>query len=87
MSASTPGTAKNGLWVKSGSLFGTLCKDRLCTEPRSVALLSAVWDLSFFLALMPLAAGCCALVQPPEVAAASQDLMRKLTKYLDPRAI
>lgn len=76
----------------AGFLFGTLCKARIRKEPRGVALVIGAWNFPFVLALMPLvaavSAGCCVLVKPSEVAAASQELIKKLIeKYLDQRAI
>jgi len=76
----------------AGFLFGTLCKARIRKEPRGVALVIGAWNFPFAVALMPLvavvSAGCCVLLKPSEVAAASQDLLMELMeKYLDQRAI
>ena len=76
----------------AGFLFGTLCKARIRKEPRGVVLIIAAWNFPFVVALMPLvaaiSAGCCVVVKPSEMAAASQDLMKELMeKYLDQRAI
>ena len=76
----------------AGFLFGTLGGARIRKEPLGVALILGAWNVPFALTLMPLiaaiSAGCCVLVKPSEISAASQDLMVEIfPKYLDAGAI
>lgn len=77
---------------KSGFVFGTLSKTRIKKEPLGVALIVGAWNFPIALLLEPaiaaIAAGCCVLMKPSEMAAATQDLLVELVpKYLDPDAI
>lgn len=76
----------------AGFLMGTLGKARLRKEPLGVALIIGAWNFPFLLILQPViaavAAGCCVLMKPSELATASQSLLVKLTtSYLDTSAI
>ena len=77
-------------YPNAGFVFGTLCKARIRKEPRGVALIIGAWNFPYVVTMMPLvaavSAGCCVLVKPSEMAAASLDLMKGLVnKYLDQR--
>ena len=76
----------------AGFLFGTLCKAYIRKEPLGVALIIGAWNFPLVVNLMPLmaaiSAGCCAILKPSEIAAASQDLLADIIpKYLDSSAI
>ena len=78
--------------IDAGFIMGTLGKARLRKEPLGVAFIIGAWNLPFALSLSPLfaaiAAGCCVMVKPSEVAAASQKLMvEMIQQYLDPQAV
>jgi len=67
-------------------------KSRIRPEPLGVALIIAPWNYPFQLALSPLvgalAAGCCALLKPSEVAPATSKLIAELVpQYLDVSAV
>jgi aldehyde dehydrogenase (NAD+) len=75
----------------SGFVFSTLGKTVIRQEPRGVAFIIGAWNFPDTLLLQPLAsaiaAGCCALVKPSEIAAHTADLMIRLApKYLDSEA-
>lgn len=70
----------------------TLGNARVRKEPRGVALILGAWNTPIHITLGPavaaVAAGCCVLIKPSEVAVAAQNLMADLVaKYLDPEAI
>jgi aldehyde dehydrogenase (NAD+) len=74
------------------SQIGTLGKARIRKEPLGVALIIAAWNYPFLLLLQPMlgaiAAGCCVMLKPSELAEASQALLVTLVpKYLDQSAI
>lgn len=76
----------------AGFIFGTLGGAKLRKEPLGVALIIGAWNFPFLLILQPViaavSAGCCVLMKPSELAAASQDLLVELvSKYLDSSAI
>lgn len=76
----------------AGFLFGTLGKARIRKEPLGVALIIGAWNFPLVVTLMPLmaaiSAGCCVMLKPSEIAAASQDLLAELVpKYLDESAV
>ena len=76
----------------AGFLFGTLGKARIRKEPLGVALIIGAWNFPLVVTLMPLtaaiSAGCCVMLKPSEIAAASQDLLAEIIpKYLDSSAI
>ena len=76
----------------AGFLFGTVGKARIRKEPRGVALIIGAWNFPFAVTLCPLvaaiSAGCCAMLKPSEIAAASQDLLAELVpRYLDQNAV
>ncbi|KAH7085985.1 Aldehyde/histidinol dehydrogenase [Paraphoma chrysanthemicola] len=83
-------------WAKdeypsAGFIFSKLGSTVIRQEPRGVAFIIGAWNFPDSLTLHPLAsaiaAGCCALVKPSEIAAHSADLMCRLApKYLDPEA-
>lgn len=78
--------------IDAGFIFGTLGKARLRKEPLGVAFIIGAWNFPFVLTIQPMlaaiAAGCCVMVKPSEVAAASQKLMVDMFReYLDPEAI
>lgn len=76
----------------AGFIFGTLGKARIRKEPLGVALIIGAWNFPFILLLQPMlgaiAAGCCIVLKPSELAVASQALLAELIpKYLDNSAI
>ncbi|TVY21156.1 Aldehyde dehydrogenase 3 [Lachnellula arida] len=76
----------------AGVIFGTLGKARVRKEPLGVALIIGAWNFPFLLLLQPMlaaiAAGCCVMLKPSELAEASQALLVSLIpRYLDPSAI
>lgn len=76
----------------AGFLFGTLAGARIRKEPLGVALIIATWNFPLYLVLGPMiaavSAGCCVMLKPSELAAASQDLLVEIIpKYLDQDAI
>ncbi|KAF2035041.1 aldehyde dehydrogenase 3H1 [Setomelanomma holmii] len=83
-------------WAKdevpnAGIIFSKLGKTTIRQEPRGVAFIIGAWNFPDSLTLHPLAsaiaAGCCALVKPSEIAAHSAELMCRLApKYLDSEA-
>lgn len=78
--------------IDAGFIMGTLGKARLRKEPLGVAFIIGAWNFPFVLSLSPMlaaiAAGCCVMVKPSEVAAASQDLVVDMIRqYLDPQAV
>jgi aldehyde dehydrogenase (NAD+) len=83
-------------WAKdevpnAGFVFSKLGTTVIRQEPRGVAFIIGAWNFPDSLTLHPLAsamaAGCCALVKPSEIAAHSADLMCRLApKYLDSEA-
>lgn len=77
---------------EAGFLFGTLGKARIRKEPLGVTVVIGAWNFPFLLTLQPviaaIAAGCCILIKPSELAVASQSLMADLvSRYLDQSAI
>lgn len=78
--------------IDAGFIMGTLGKARLRKEPLGVAFIIGAWNFPYMLCLSPMlaaiAAGCCVMVKPSEVAAASQDLVVDMIRqYLDPQAV
>jgi aldehyde dehydrogenase (NAD+) len=83
-------------WAKdevpdSGFVFAKLGKTVIRHEPRGVVFIIGAWNYPYTLTLQPLAsaiaAGCCALVKPSEIAATTAKLMIDLApKYLDSEA-
>ncbi|KAE9381903.1 aldehyde dehydrogenase [Stipitochalara longipes BDJ] len=76
----------------AGFIFGTLGKARIRKEPLGVALIIGAWNFPFLLLLQPMiaaiAAGCCVMLKPSELAEASQELLTSLIlRYLDNSAI
>lgn len=75
----------------SGFVFSKIGTTIIRQEPRGVAFIIGAWNYPDTLTLTPLAsaiaAGCCALVKPSEIAAHTAELMIRLApKYLDPEA-
>lgn len=78
--------------IDAGFIMGTLGRARIRKEPLGVAFIIGAWNFPFTLVLSPLlaaiAAGCCVMVKPSEVAAASQNaLVDMIRQYLDPHAV
>lgn len=78
--------------ANAGFLFGTLGKARIRKEPLGVCLVIGAWNFPFLLTLQPvipaIAAGCCAVIKPSELATASETILAELVgRYLDPSAI
>jgi aldehyde dehydrogenase (NAD+) len=83
-------------WAKdavpdSGFVFTKVGQTAVRHEPRGVVLIIGAWNYPVSLTLKPLAsaiaAGCCAIIKPSEVASSTADLMMSLApKYLDPEA-
>lgn len=78
--------------IDAGFIMGTLSKARIRKEPLGVAFIIGAWNFPFALTISPMvaaiAAGCCVMVKPSEVAAASQNLLVEMFReYLDPEAI
>lgn len=78
--------------IDAGFIMGTLGKARLRKEPLGVAFIIGTWNLPFATSLSPMlaaiAAGCCVMLKPSEVAAASQNLLVDMIRqYLDPQAV
>jgi aldehyde dehydrogenase (NAD+) len=76
----------------AGLLFGRLGNARVRKEPLGVSLVIGAWNFPFLLTFQPViaavAAGCCVLIKPSELAVASEQLMANLVeKYLDQSAI
>ncbi|KAI6600883.1 hypothetical protein MCOR06_000603 [Pyricularia oryzae] len=76
----------------AGVLFGTLGGAHIRKEPLGVALIIGAWNFPVILALQPViaavAAGCCAIVKPSELAGASERVIVELAnRYLDGSAI
>jgi aldehyde dehydrogenase (NAD+) len=76
----------------AGFIFGVLGKAHYRKEPLGVALIIGTWNYPLYVALNPLvgalAAGCCVMVKPSEVATHTEALLRELfLKDLDPQAI
>ncbi|KAJ2893748.1 hypothetical protein MKZ38_008285 [Zalerion maritima] len=76
----------------AGLIFGTLGKARIRKEPLGVVLVIGPWNFPFLLTLQPvlaaIAAGCCVVVKPSELAVASERLMARLVaEYMDSSAI
>lgn len=76
----------------AGFVFGVLGKAHYRKEPLGVALIIGTWNYPLYVALNPLvgaiAAGCCAMVKPSEVATHTKALLRDLfPRYLDPQTI
>lgn len=84
------------IWAKdeipdSGFIYTKLGKTIIRHEPRGVAFIIGAWNYPYSLTLKPfasaIAAGCCALIKPSEVAAHTAELMINLaSKYLDSEA-
>lgn len=78
--------------IDAGFIMGTLGKARIRKEPLGVAFIIGAWNFPFLLCISPLlaaiAAGCCVMMKPSEVAAASQNLLVDMIRqYLDPQAV
>jgi aldehyde dehydrogenase (NAD+) len=76
----------------AGFIFGTLGGVRVRREPLGVVLIVSAWNFPFLLLLQPLfpaiAAGCCVLLKPSELAPVTEQLLVTLVpKYLDQDAI
>ena len=75
----------------AGFIFGTLGKARVRKEPLGVTLIIGSWNYPFMLVLQPLvaaiAAGCCAVIKPSDMAVHTQNLIADiLPRYLDQEA-
>ncbi|KKA29327.1 hypothetical protein TD95_005022 [Thielaviopsis punctulata] len=84
--------ARDDRITDSGLLMRFVCRARVRKEPLGVSLIIGAWNFPFLLLLQPLiaalAAGCCVLLKPSELADASQRLIVDLVaRYLDPRAV
>ena len=78
--------------IDAGFIMGTLGKARIRKEPLGVAFIIGAWNFPFAVSFAPMlaaiAAGCCVMVKPSEVAAASQNLLVDMMRqYLDPQAV
>ncbi|KAN0088985.1 putative succinate semialdehyde dehydrogenase [Hyaloscypha variabilis] len=76
----------------AGFLFTRLAGARIRKEPLGVTLIIGPWNYPISLILQPLiaaiAAGCCALIKPSEVAPASEQfLAAQIPRYLDTDAV
>ncbi|KAF5625189.1 aldehyde dehydrogenase (NAD+) [Fusarium tjaetaba] len=76
----------------AGFLFGRLGKARIRMEPIGVVLIIGAWNFPFLLTLQPViaavAAGCCVIIKPSELAMNSERVMADLVaSYLDQSAI
>jgi aldehyde dehydrogenase (NAD+) len=76
----------------SGFVFGTLGGAKIRREPLGVTLIIGAWNFPWVLLMQPLfaaiAAGCCAMLKPSEVAGATEKAIIELVpKYLDQDAI
>ena len=76
----------------SGFIFGILGRARIHKEPLGVTLIIGSWNYPLCLLLQPMiaaiAAGCCAILKPSELAPAIQNLIVEIIpKYLDQDAI
>ncbi|EFX00184.1 aldehyde dehydrogenase [Grosmannia clavigera kw1407] len=76
----------------AGLLFGGLGRARLRKEPVGVVLVIGAWNFPFLLTLQPviaaIAAGCCVVMKPSELAPASERVMADLVhRYLDRSAV
>lgn len=76
----------------AGFLFGTLGRARIRKEPLGVTLIIGAWNYPVCILLQPLiaaiAAGCCAILKPSELAQATQNLVvEMIPKYMDQEAI
>lgn len=75
-----------------GLIMGWLGNARVRKEPLGTTVIIGAWNSPIFTVLNPLvsaiAAGCCAVIKPSELATHSQALIAELfANYLDPRAI
>lgn len=78
--------------ANAGVLFGTLGQARIRKEPLGTVLIIGAWNFPFLLTLQPvvaaIAAGCCVVIKPSELAPASEKVMVDLvSSYLDQSAI
>jgi aldehyde dehydrogenase (NAD+) len=76
----------------AGMVFGLLGKAHIRMEPLGVVLIIGAWNFPFLLTLQPaiaaVAAGCCIVIKPSELATASERVMASLvSSYLDQSAI
>lgn len=76
----------------AGFFFKNLAKARMRKEPLGVALIIGAWNFPLLLTIRPMiaaiAAGCCVMVKPSELAVHTQNLIAELIpKYLDTSAI
>ncbi|KAF4447583.1 hypothetical protein F53441_8911 [Fusarium austroafricanum] len=76
----------------AGFLFGRLGKARIRMEPLGVVLIIGAWNFPFLLTLQPViaavAAGCCIVIKPSELATNSERVMANLVaSYMDETAI
>ncbi|KAJ1333099.1 beta-apo-4'-carotenal oxygenase [Microdochium nivale] len=78
--------------LDAGVLARFFTGGKIRKDPLGVTLVIGAWNFPFSLLLQPLVAaitaGCCVMLKPSELSAASQDLLAELVpKYLDPLAI
>jgi hypothetical protein len=76
----------------AGFIFGTMGRARIHKEPLGVTLIIGAWNYPLCILLQPLvaaiAAGCCAILKPSELAPATQNVIVEIIpKYLDQDAI
>ncbi|TLD31406.1 hypothetical protein PspLS_01746 [Pyricularia sp. CBS 133598] len=76
----------------AGVLFGTLGGAHIRKEPLGVAFVIGAWNFPVLLTLQPViaavAAGCCVIIKPSELASASEKVIVELVnRYLDGSAI
>lgn len=76
----------------AGFIFGTVGKARIRREPLGVTLIVGAWNFPILLLLQPMiaaiAAGCCIMLKPSELAVHCSSLIEALVaEYLDQDAI
>jgi len=76
----------------AGFVFNTLGGAKIRREPLGVALIIGAWNFPWVLLIQPMvaaiAAGCCVMVKPSEVASATERAVAELVpKYLDKDAV
>ncbi|KAH0835287.1 Aldehyde dehydrogenase family 3 member B1 [Fonsecaea pedrosoi] len=79
---------KPGSWMSLNRMLGV----RIRKDPLGVALIIGSWNYPFLLLLQPvvaaIAAGCCVVMKPSELATASEQLLAELVStYLDGSAV
>ncbi|KAH7031472.1 aldehyde dehydrogenase 3H1 [Microdochium trichocladiopsis] len=78
--------------LDAGFLARYFTGGRIRKDPLGVALIIGAWNFPFALVLQPMiaaiTAGCCVMLKPSELPAASQNLLAELVpKYMDPQAV